>query len=143
MEKIVCAIRGGESSRRAQERAIALGQERDALVIFVHIIDLDLIERMQTPLTDAVLSEMENIGSALLNIAVERSQARGVKAEKALRRGPVGQTLTAFLHELQPTTLVMGSPDSSSGGNSFTETQFNRFVEELRKTTEIDIEIAQ
>ncbi len=124
MEKIVCAIRGGDSSRRAQERAVALGQERNGLVIFVHIIDTDLINQMDTSLTDAVRVEMEQIGTALLTIAVERAQAQGVKADKALRTGPVRQTLEAFLREVQASVLVLGAPDGGSKYNTFSKAEF-------------------
>ncbi len=143
METIVCAIRGGDTSRRAQERAIVLGQERHGLVIFVHIIDTELIHMMDTSLTDAVQVEMEQIGSALLTIAVERAQAQGVKAEKVLRTGPVRQTLEAFLREVQATVLVLGAPDGGSKYNTFSKPEFDAFVEQLKTTLGIHVEIVQ
>ncbi len=141
MEKIVCAIRGGDTSRRAQERAVALGQARNGLVIFVHVIDTDLIARMETPLTDAVQIEMEQIGNALLSIAVERAQAQGAKAEKALRTGPVRPTLEAFLHEVQATVLVLGAPDGGSKYTPFTRARFDEFVGQLKASLDIEVQV--
>ncbi len=143
MEKIVCAIRGGDTSRRAQERAIQLGQERNGSVVFLHIIDIDLINQMDTSLTDAVQVEMEQIGRALLTIAVERAQAQGVKAEKVIRTGSVRQTLEVFLREVQASVLVLGAPDGGSKYNTFTRAQFDAFVEQMKATLGIDVEIVQ
>ncbi len=86
---------------------------------------------------------MEQIGSALLAIAVERAQAQGVKAEKAIRTGPVRQTLEVFLREVQASVLVLGAPDGGSKYNTFTKSQYDAFVERLKATLGIDIETVQ
>ena len=39
MKRIVCATRGGEASRRAQERAISLAKELEAELIFLYVTD--------------------------------------------------------------------------------------------------------
>ncbi len=86
---------------------------------------------------------MEQIGTALLTIAVERAQAQGVKADKALRTGAVRQTLEAFLREVQASVLVMGAPDGGSKYNTFSKAEFDAFVEQLKAALSIDVQIVQ
>jgi nucleotide-binding universal stress UspA family protein len=141
LEKIVCAIRGGDSSRRAQERAIALAKERHGCVIFIHVIDINRVEGVGAAIADALYSEMEHIGTSLLSIAAERALAHGVKAETVVLDGPVPVALEKYLRESQATTLVIGSPDNDPSHNVFDSDSLNVFVEHLQTTLGIAVEV--
>jgi nucleotide-binding universal stress UspA family protein len=140
-EKIVCPIRGGTSSRYAEERAVALAEERGAEVIFVHIVDPSLAQRIERPLSEAVLEELEHIGESFLCIAVERAHARDAKAERVVLHGPVASTLEKFLRESRASVLVIGSPDHDAEHGTFSQDQFDRFIERLRTTLSIEIQV--
>ena len=109
MEKIVCAIRGGDTSRRAQERAVVLGQERNGLVIFVHIIDTELIHAMDTPLTDAVQVEMEQTSSDADMPGEEISlRAEGIREEFYGTPGLVLEAQVLFDQQFPAMTDAVG-----------------------------------
>lgn len=46
MGKILCATRGGEASRHAQDAAIALTQERGEELVFLHVVDVEFLNRI-------------------------------------------------------------------------------------------------
>ena len=42
MTKILCAIRGGESSQRIQDIGIKLAKERGEEIVFLYVVNTDL-----------------------------------------------------------------------------------------------------
>jgi nucleotide-binding universal stress UspA family protein len=113
---IVCATRGGEASRRAQERAIALAREQGAPLIFLFVADTTPISMKMKPskdLADLLADELEQLGGSLLCIAQARAHEHGVEADMAVRRGAVRPALESFLREVDAGTLVIGAPERS------------------------------
>jgi nucleotide-binding universal stress UspA family protein len=137
--RIVCAIRGGISSRYAEERALELSKERSADIVFVHIIDPELVHRTEKPLSEAVLTEMEYMGESFLCIAAERARIQHVNAQKVVLHGPVTETLENYLTDSQTTVLVIGSPEHHAKHSTLSKQRFDGFVEHLR--TDLDIEV--
>jgi nucleotide-binding universal stress UspA family protein len=110
MRPIVCATRGGEASRRAQERAIALAREQGAPLIFLFVVDISPMKPSKD-LADVLADELEQLGASLLCIAQARAREHGIEAEMVIRRGAVRPTLESFLREVDAGTLVIGAPD--------------------------------
>ncbi len=111
---VVCATRGGEASRRAQERAIALAREQGAPLIFLFVADTGPINMKMKPtkdLADVLADELEQLGSNLLRIAQARAHEHGIEAEMVVRRGAVRPMLESFLREVDAGTLVIGAPE--------------------------------
>jgi nucleotide-binding universal stress UspA family protein len=140
--KIACAIRGGDGSRRAQERTIALAQERHAHVIFLHVVDTNVVEQMGTPIAETVLDEMKCLGASLLSIASERASAQGLSVETILLTGSVRTALETFLRESSVTTLVMGTPNADMPPIIFDDLSLKQLVEHLQSTLNIEVVIA-
>jgi nucleotide-binding universal stress UspA family protein len=136
---IICAIRGGESSRRVQERAIALAQERDVRVVFVYIIAASLMEKVSTDMADAVIDELRLVGESLLNSAVERASALHLNAETAILQGPVAETLEHFIQESRATILVLGSPGTDADHPAFNSESLNTFIIRLKQTYGVEV----
>lgn len=139
MNPIVCAIRGGDGSRRAQEEAIMLAAVRGAPLILVNVIDMALVSRMETPIADSVVQELEQIGKSLLSIAAERAAAHGVDAETIVLQGAVADALENFVRSSGATTLILGMPTSSASANAFDGEGFDRFVAHLRNSLAIEV----
>ncbi len=130
--KIICAIRGGESSRRAQERAIELAKERCIPIVFVTIIP-------ETLLKPLAMGEMKWVGETLLRIAVARAQAQQVEATMTVLHGLVAETLEQFVKETQPTILVLGSPGPLAGQPTFSRSSFQSFVSGLQQRYALEV----
>ncbi len=114
MRPIVCATRGGEASRRTQERAIALAREQGAPLIFLFVADISPISMKMKPakdLADVLADELEQLGASLLRIAQARAREHGIEADMVVRRGVVQPTLESFLREVNAGTLVIGAPE--------------------------------
>ena len=62
MGPIVCATRGGEASRRTQERAIALALEWEAPLIFIFVVDSNLDRPIDEELNAIVADVLERLG---------------------------------------------------------------------------------
>ncbi len=112
---IVCATRGGEASRRAQERAIALAREQGAPLIFLFVVDTGPLKPSKE-LAGVLADELEQLGASLLCIAQARAREHGVEAEMVVRRGAVRLALESFLREVDAGTLVIGAPERSERG---------------------------
>jgi nucleotide-binding universal stress UspA family protein len=139
MGPIVCATRGGEASRRTQERAIALAGERQAPLIFLCVFDPSFAERLDDTLADAVKKEQQWLGRALLGIAQARARAQGLDAESAIRSGPVLETIEDYLCQVGAAMLVIGEPKTDSSLAAFASNRVHQFAECIRQDTGVEV----
>ena len=140
MGPVVCATRGGEASRRTQERAVALAKERGARLIFLCVVDPDFAAQKDEALKEAVRGELRRLARSLLSIAKTRAREQGVEAETAVRFGPVWPTIEGFLQEVGAATLVIGAP--RAGDEPTSAAGIEQFVEEVRQTTGAEVVVA-
>jgi nucleotide-binding universal stress UspA family protein len=139
MGPIVCATRGGEASRRTQERAIALAKERDAPLVFLCAVDPSFAGPVDEGLSTALADELRRLGRSLLCIAQARAREQGVEAQTHVRCGPVRQTIEGYLHEVDASALVIGSPQAHAQRQTFDAEEVHRFAEALRQTTDVEV----
>ena len=71
MRPIVCATRGGEVSRRTQERAVALAKERGAELIFLCVVDPSFAGLVDEAMVATLTDELQRLGRSLLSIALQ------------------------------------------------------------------------
>jgi nucleotide-binding universal stress UspA family protein len=138
MGPIVCATRGGEASRRTQERAIALAKERKAELVFLFVLDPGLARTLNGALAAAVEQEQEWLGRALLGIAQARAHKEGVEARAVIRRGPVLDTIEAYLRQVEASTLVIGEPRAVSTSATFHPGKVHHFAEQIGQDTGVE-----
>ncbi len=136
---IVCATRGGEVSRRTQQRAVELARDRDALLIFFFAVDTSFAAKINERLDQALDDEMAYLGRTLLHIARSRAERQGVKAQAIVRRGPVTATLTDYLREVNAATLILGAPREDSDHHSFEPGEIDKFADKIRQETGIEV----
>ena len=141
MKPIVCATRGGQASRRTQERAIALAKERGAKLIFICVVDPTFTGPMDEELEDALTDELKRLGGSLLYIAQARAEKEGVPAETVVQCGSVWDDIPAFLEEVEAEELIIGVPQEDAPVEVFGEESVPGFVEKLREETDVEIVI--
>jgi len=138
---IVCATRGGEVSRRTQERAVELARERGVPVIFFFVVDVNFADHLNEDLQKALIDEMSRLGRTLLSIACYRAERSGVRADTCVRQGTVGGTLQAYLTEVGASALVMGTPSPDSDHHSFQPEEVPAFARKIEAETGIEVVI--
>jgi nucleotide-binding universal stress UspA family protein len=131
---IVCATRGGEASRRAQERAIELARERGDPLIFVFVVDVTFTSHGHEALAEVVADELTRLGTRLLSIAQARAREQGIEAEAVVRHGSVWTTLRDFLAEVGAATLILGTPSPNSGSAAFSPDEVYAYADQISTT---------
>jgi nucleotide-binding universal stress UspA family protein len=139
MGSIVCATRGGEASHRTQERAIALAKERDAELTFLCVVDGSFAGPVNECLAEALNDELRRLGRSLLNIAEARARERGVVAQTVCICGPVWESIEAYLHQVNASTLIIGSPRSDVTHRAFGSGDVTDFAKALRQNTGVEV----
>ncbi len=139
MRPIVCATRGGQASRRTQERAIALAKERGTDLIFLCVADPSFVEVQDEMLAAALADELVRLGRSMVCIAQSRAQEQGLEAQTVVQCGPVWQTIEAFLRQVNAGTLVIGMPKDEARLRAFEPGEVHRFVETLRRNMDIEV----
>ncbi len=111
MNKILCATRGGEASRRTQDAVIQMAKEHGATIVFLYVVDVEFLRLTARGVRpDVVMTEMEHMGQFLLAIAVERAMEQGVRAQAMLRRGPLVEALESAAQEGGIDAIAFGRP---------------------------------
>jgi nucleotide-binding universal stress UspA family protein len=111
MNKILCATRGGEASRRTQDAVIEMAKQQGATVVFLYVVDVEFLRLTARGVRpDVVTAEMERMGDFLLAIAVERAQQQGVQANGVLRHGPLVEALESAAREEGVDAIAFGRP---------------------------------
>jgi nucleotide-binding universal stress UspA family protein len=139
MGPIVCATRGGEASRRSQEKAIALARETGAPLIFLFVADTNFAQPSNPSLADALTDELERLGRGLLYIARSRAEEQDVSAEMVVRHGAVRQAIVEFLIEVQASTLVLGAPGTGTEKKTFSPGELPQFAQEINTSTGVEV----
>jgi nucleotide-binding universal stress UspA family protein len=139
MGRIVCATRGGEGSKRVQDGAIALAQERGDDLVFLFVVDTSFLNQMAAPLVVDVGARMEQMGRFQLVRAQERAAAQGIETYAVVRRGRLRLELVAVAHELDATTILLGRPLGSTA--IFEEDTLQAFAAGLEAETGIEVRI--
>jgi nucleotide-binding universal stress UspA family protein len=141
--QVVCAVRGGKESRATVSRAIGLALEHKAKLTYLHIVNAEFLGG--SPVSgrlSVVYKELDEMVRFLMMILVDRAQRRGVEdVDYILREGNIRRQLSLFVEESQADIMVMGRPIRSPGSNVFSEAQFDVFVQELNKTSDLEIEV--
>ncbi len=97
-------------------RAIAIAQEQDAVVIFLHISDIHFLDHTASPVdVEVVQEQLEEMGEFLLVMAQERATAAGVDSEMEVRQGEFRQNLEAVIQEREVSMVVLGSGSQGTG----------------------------
>jgi nucleotide-binding universal stress UspA family protein len=135
----VCATRGGEASRRTQERAIALAQERGEPLIFLCVFDPSFAGPLSNELATALADEQRWLGQALLSIAHARAREKGMAAQVEVRCGPVLESIEEYLRQVDAGTLVIGASKTTASLSAFDGSEVQSFADKVHEDTGVEV----
>jgi nucleotide-binding universal stress UspA family protein len=137
MNKILCATRGGEASRRTQDAVIEMAKEHGAAIVFLYVVDVEFLRLTARGVRpEVVMTEMEHMGEFLLAIAVERAMEQGVKAQAVLRRGPLAEALESAAQEEGVDAIAFGRPAGID--SSFSLSDLEKMAASITQKTGIE-----
>jgi len=118
MGKILCPTRGGEGSYRTQDAAIAMAKERGDDLVFLYVVELDL-----------------------LSMAQERAEKQGVTASYILREGEVQAEIKAAAVQEGATLVVLGQAEEDDPTCKFEPEKLFKFAEDIETETGIEARV--
>ena len=114
--KILCPVDGSDASLRGLEHALALAKDQSARVRILNVIDeLVMVSMMAEPAGvafDDILESMRTQGRKVLERALTRAKAAGVKAEAVQvesRGRPVADAILDDARRSRADVIVMGT----------------------------------
>lgn len=134
MGRIVCATGNGDRSRIVQNRAMEVARQQGKPLVFIHVIDVSRLGELDEALAAAAREELAWLGEAVLRLAQERAQRRGVRADFAIRYGRVLTALEEFLSEEPTDLLLLGEP---------TDRSIAEFAQTIQEKTGVPIELVK
>ncbi len=142
MSGIVCAVRGGEESRRTIAKAVAIAAESHLPLYFLYVVNLDFLAHATTGHITTVREEMFDMGEFILAQAGEQAKEEGIQANGVVREGKVAEEIIKLSKELEARTIVIGSPIHEREDNVFTVSRFEMFVKRLTDETGAEVVLA-
>jgi nucleotide-binding universal stress UspA family protein len=139
---VVCATRGGEGSRAAQEEAIRYAQENQKDLVFIYVVDFKSLVEFDDTLLSAVRQELTWLGQSLLRIARNRAENAGVTAEIIISEGDVRLAIEKYLMESEADILFLGAPRGTTA-NVFGDDAIEQFAQRIQEDTGVKAEIAR
>lgn len=139
MGKILCATRGGEASYRAQDAAIQLAKERNDVLVFLYVVNIDFLNKTAAPIVVDAENEVMKMGQFLLVMAQERAAEQGIEAETALYEGEVREELIKAVQELGASMVILGRPIDPEG--VFATTGLENFAAAITAETGVETRI--
>ena len=140
MECIVCATRGGEGSRAAQEAAIRRARKEGKPLVFLYVTALDSLGDVDEQLIPAIRQELNWMGQTLLQVAKGRAEAAGLKATVEIREGAVQTEIERFLQESNAEVLILGAPRGLTA-NVFGDDVVEQFAQTIQADTGIEVQV--
>lgn len=133
MGLILCATRGGETSYKTQQAAIALAKERGDEILFLYIIDFHFLDKLASPIVVDIEGEMEQMGGFFLLIAKEGATEQGVEARTMIRKGAVREEIIKATLEEKVNLVVLGTPGEKR--SAFQMASLEEFRDEIEAIT--------
>jgi nucleotide-binding universal stress UspA family protein len=111
LRRIVSAVDGSETSLRAAEAAIALAARSDAELVFVHVLDDELLRDLAAVTNDnggdARLRLQHNADQILGDLA-ERAASQGVSCKGRMESGDPPRVIDELARELGADVILVG-----------------------------------
>ena len=112
MDVILCATGNGTQSRTVQSTAVETALQRQARLVFVHVVDLQQLGELDESLVPAARAELAWLGEAILRLAQDRARRQGVQTTSAILYGDVREALEGYMRAHPVTLLMMGAATS-------------------------------
>jgi nucleotide-binding universal stress UspA family protein len=133
MPGVVCAIRGGPSSKSTVERAISLAKETQLPLYFLYVVNLDFLARTESSRTRIISQEMHEMGEFILTTARSSAETEGIMAEGVVRHGEVREEIINLVKELSADYIILGRPQGEQDQDLFTMERLRSFSKRLEE----------
>jgi nucleotide-binding universal stress UspA family protein len=111
VNRIVCAADGSATAIQAAETAIALAASSQAELVFVHVLDDDLLRDFANVMDDdggAARQRLERNAAQILAHLTELAAKAGVACKSRLETGDPPRVIDEIARELSADVIVMG-----------------------------------
>jgi nucleotide-binding universal stress UspA family protein len=139
---IICAVRGGPESRQTVSQAIDMAISSGARLTFFRVTDAEFLEHATIGPLSVVYRELREMAQFALLILCDRARRRGVdRVDSLVREGNIRRQLRLIAAEAGADVLVMGRPVRSPGSNVFKPAEFDAFVQELERGSDVRVQV--
>ncbi|MGD8605627.1 MAG: universal stress protein, partial [Anaerolineales bacterium] len=139
VRRILCATRGGPSSKRTHQGAIQLAQENCAELIFLYVFDPSSLYEIATPIVINIEEQLRKVRRLLENTALREARKSGVYARAVIREGKITEQITAVAITEVVDTIVLGSPVGTQSAAGMEKLQL--MTAELEELTGVQVVI--
>lgn len=137
---ILCAVRGRPESRATVSYAIDLALQRNTHLTFLHVVDAEFLGYATVGPLSVIYEELKSMAEFAMLILVDRANRRGLTSvDYHIVEGNIRRQLRQHVDETQANTLVLGLPGMTAGRPLFKLEEFDRFVEQIRHETQIEV----
>ena len=131
MSGILCAIRGGPSSRPTIATSIQLAQETGETIYFLYVVNLDFLTHSSSSKTNHISQEIHDMGEFILLSAQEQASEAGAKAEGVIREGQVVEEIISYCEEQSPIYVILGQPEEEGEDNLLSLERLQTFADRI------------
>lgn len=140
MSGIVCAVRGGPSSRLTIAKAIELAKDVNLPLYFLYVVNLDFLSYTSSSRTKAISEEMYQLGEFILLAAQTEASRHGITAHSEIREGKVADEIVKFSKAVKADKIVLGLPSQVEGKESiFNDPQLASFIKHIEEQTDAEV----
>lgn len=139
MSGILCAIRGGPSSRPTITTSIQLAQETGEIIYFLYVVNLDFLTHSSSSKTNHISQELHDMGEFILLSAQEQADQAGVQAEGVIREGRVVEEIITFCEERKPLYVILGRPEEEGEDNLLSMERLQIFADRIKEASQAQV----
>ena len=142
MKTIVCATRGGEASRRTQEKAIEIAKEKEAKLIFLFVIDPAMVKKVSPDISKEFLEELAFLARLHLRVACFLARKKKVESDFVIGEDTIHSAIAACLKEYEADLFIIGKPKEAHSQKHFDELeQVKKFADAITESTGVEVKI--
>jgi nucleotide-binding universal stress UspA family protein len=139
MSGILCAIRGGPSSRPTVATSIQLAQDTGETIYFLYVVNLDFLTHSSSSKTNHISQELHEMGEFILLSAQEQAEENGVLSEGVIREGRVVEEIITFCAEQDPLFVILGRPEEEGEDNLLSLERLQQFADRIKEVCQAEV----
>jgi K+-sensing histidine kinase KdpD len=139
MSGILCAIRGGPSSRPTIATSIQLAQETDEVIYFLYVVNLDFLTHSSSSKTNNISQEIHDMGEFILLSAQEQASEAGAQSEGVIREGHVVEEIISYCEEQSPRYVILGRPEEEGEDNLLSNERLQTFADRINEACQAQV----
>jgi len=139
MSGILCAIRGGPSSRPTIATSIQLAQDTGEVIYFLYVVNLDFLTHSSSSKTNNISQEIHDMGEFILLSAQEQAAKANVRAEGVIREGHVVEEIISYCEEQNPLYVILGRPEEEGEDNLLSFERLQTFAERIKEVCQAQV----